>query len=280
MALSSGIPFFCGERLAHIGKVVSMAGSIQPVMKVYPRTIGGVLKAGGVVSKTLTMECQVIPPTTATRGDVEEFMNTINEKFGPHKGILRVDDNEFLQCAINTIKYDPKVVNNFLTYTIEFNMGVQSETTVIRQLTPSKLFADTRGRPGLFVSQHSVDGSEINREFEIWHNMDIVRDLENRLKIELYDVNSADNTIEIEGGFERITGYCWMKASGEDQEDGWRQTVGAYIYNIMNGPLGQRGVLYLGGKTINNALFTDVKLTEVFPTAARYELTFIVSLQC
>ena len=71
-----------------------------------------------------------------------------------------------------------------------------------------------------------------------------------------------------------------MKAAEDFQELEWRQTVGAYIYNYVNGPIGDIGTLYLGGKTISNCLFTEVRLTELWPTSARYELQFIVSLQC
>ena len=205
MGLSSGIPYFCGQRLAHNAQVTSMIGNVQPVMKVYPRTIGGVLKAGGKVAKTLTLTCRTIPPSTASRGDVEQFMNTINETFGPLTGTLMVDDNEYLSCAINSISYEPIIVNNFLIYTIEFNLGVQSETTTVRQLTPLRLYEDTRGRPGLFVSKYTLDDVETVKQFKIWHNMDIVRNLENRLKIELYDKNNKDNIITMEGGFEKIT---------------------------------------------------------------------------
>lgn len=280
MGKSSGIPYFVGERIAHTGYISDMVASVQPIMKVYPRTIGGVLKAGGITNKVITVENSIIGDGTQTRGDFEEYMHEFNEKFGPQKGTLRIDDNSYPNCSINTIKYSPNINKNFITQTIDFSLGEQSETTDIAQLVPGTLYEDTRGRPGLFVATIGKGVDAVRREFKLWHNMDITRDLENRLTMELHDVNSTDNTIKFNGGFETITGYCWMKAAEEDQEIGWRQTVGAYIYNIMNGPLGNFGTLYLGGKTINNCLFTSVKLQSVHPTSARYEVTLHVSLEC
>lgn len=284
MAYSSGIPYFCGDRLAHNAEITSMAANVQPIVKVYPRTIGAILKGGGTAKKTLTLTCRVIPPSGVSRADVEQFMHTLNENFGPRMGTLEVDNNEYLNCAINRITYDPKIVNNYLIYDIEFDLGVQLDgplpNNVTRQLVPSKLFADTRGRPAQFIKTYGEGLDEVTRTFNFWHNVDIVRNLENRLTIELFDKYSKDESIKFNGGFETITAYCWMKAAGEDQEDGWRQTVGAYLYNIMNGPLGDMGTLTLGGNVISFCLFTDVKLTGVWPTSARYELTFLVSLQC
>lgn len=284
MAYSLGIPYFCGDRLAHNAEVTAMYGNVQPIVKVYPRTIGGVLKGGGTVSKTLTLTCRVIPPADTSRAALEQFMHTLNETFGPQIGTLEIDNNEFLNCAINRIDYEPKIVNNYLVYTIEFELGVQLDGPLPgptpRQLVPSMLFADTRGRPAQFTKTYGEGLDAVTRTFDFWHNVDIIRNLENRLTIELFDKNSKDKSIKFNGGFETVTAYCWMKAAQEHQEEGWRQTVGAYIYNIMNGPLGDMGTLRLGGNVIDLCLFTDVKLTELWPTSARYELTFLVSLQC
>ena len=273
---SSGIPYYNGNRIAHNAEITSMVGEVQPIVKVYPRTIGAVLRGGGVTSKTLNLNCRTIPPVGTSRASVENFMNEWNEKYGVDTGTLTVDENDYLDCAIDTVNYDPKIINNYLTYDVNFRLGVQTEDTfdTPRQRVPSKLYEDTRGRTGLFVSGDS------GKQFKIWHNMDIVRNLENRLTIELYANESSDNSIKFNGGFETIVGTCWMKASGEDQHVGWKQTVGAYIYNIMNGPLGDIGTLYLGGNEIKNCLWTKVTLEEVYPTSARYQLEFIVSLQC
>lgn len=287
MAYSSGIPYFCGLRLAHSAEIVAMDASVQPIVKVYPRTIGAVLKGGGVVSKTITLSCRVIPPQGTSRAALEQFMHTLNEQFGPMKGVLLVDGNEINDCAIARINYEPKIVNNYLVYTIDFEMGVQilsgetpPEETGPRQLVPLRLLSDTRGRPAQFVKTYGSGLDEVTRTFNFWHNVDIVRNLENRLNIELHDKYDKDQSIKFNGGFETITAYCWMTAAPQYQEDGWRQTIGAYFYNIMNGPLGDIGTLYLGGNTIETCLFTNFKMTEAHPTSARYELTFLVSLQC
>lgn len=272
MAKSSGIPYFAGNRIAHSAVITDMQASVNPVVKIYPRNIGAVLKGTGAVSKTLTLTCNVIPPTDATRADVEKFMNDFNELHGIKVGTLVIDDNEYLDCGIDTIDYEDFITDGFIKYTIQFNLGVQSETGTVRQLVPSKLFYDTRGRVAQFISE--------SKTFDFLHNVDTVRNLENRLVIELYDKESKDNTIKFNGGVETLKAICWMKATGEDQEDGWRQTVGAYMYNIMNGPLGNRGTFTLGGNTLENILFTGVTLTEFYPTSARYELTFLISLQC
>lgn len=286
MAYSLGIPYFCGYRIAHNAEITSMTANVQPIVKVFPRTIGGVLKGGGAVSKSITLTCRVIPPDGTSRAALEQFMHTFNETYGPLQGILLMDDNEFTDCSIAKITYEPKIVNNYLVFNIDFEMGVQkadeeSPTPLVpRQLIPSRLYADTRGRPAQFSKIYGEGLDEVTRTFNFWHNVDIVRNLENRLTIELSDKYSKDNVIKFNGGFEMITAYCWMKAAQEYQEEGWRQTVSAYIYNIMNGPLGDIGTLYLGGNVITPCIFTDVKLMEVFPTSARYELMFMVSLQC
>ncbi len=273
MAKSGGIPYFLGQSIAHNAEITDMQASVQPVIKIYPRNIGGVLKGGGVVSKTITLACRVIPPeANTTRGDVEQFMNTWNETYGIKIGTLRVDDNEYLDCGINNVTYEPDITDGFLRFTVEFALGVQSETLDYRQLIPGELYDWSRGRKAWFVAG--------GKTFHFWHNVDIVRNLENRLAIELYDIHNKDSTIKFNGGFETVTAYCWVVAPEDSQEDGWKQTVGAYIYNIMNGPLGEIGKFYLGGNVIENCLFTDVNLVECYPTGARYELKFLVSLQC
>ena len=273
MAKSGGIPYFNGLSIAHNAVITGMSASVQPIIKSYPRNIGGVVKSGGVVSKTITLECRVIPPQdTTTRADVEQFMNTWNEQFGTQTGTLTVDDNDYLGCGINSVDYDAYITDGFLRFEVEFELGVQSEDLNIRQIVPQRLYAWSRGRTAKFVSN--------GKTFNIWHNVDITRNLENKLNVQLYDIHKKDNTVKFNGGFETITAYCWVKAMEDYQEDGWKQTIGAYIYNFMCGPLGEIGVFYLGGNKIENCLLTGVTLTEVNPTSARYELTLLTSLQC
>ena len=269
MSKSSGVPYFNGDPLCHNGLITSMNASVQPIMTVYPRTIGGVLKAGGVNTKTISLDCSIITPTDATRSECEDLMNTINEKFGPATGTLVVDDNSYPNCSVNGIKYDSKIVDNFIKFSIEFRLGDQTDASI----TPLHLYEDTRGRVGSFTV-------EDKGTFTLLHNVDITRDLANDLTIKIADKDDSDEVMTFSGGFETITAYCWMKAAGDQQEDGWKQTVGAYIYRIMTEVVGEMGTLSLGTSVINNCLFTDVTLNEVWPTSARYQLTFLVSLQC
>lgn len=280
MSKSSGVPIFNGMVMAHNARITGMSGTVQPIIKVYPRNIGAVIKCGGIVEKTMSVDCRMISPPTTSRAELEDFMNRYNEKFGPVKGTLFIDDNHYKDCAINSIKYSTDITSGYLVASVEFNLGVQTETDAPAQLVPGKLFANINGRPGKFTvtDGEGVDGT--SKVFNIWHNMDITKDLENRLVMEIYDIHHKDRTIKINGGVETITAYCWMIAEKSEQEDGWLQTVGAYMYDMINGPLGSMGTLELGGKVMTNCLWTQVKLTETSPTGARYELTFVTSLQC
>lgn len=280
MGKSSGIPYFCGNRIAHNAKVTDMQGNVNPIIKVFPRNIGAVVKGSGVISKTITLDCRTIPPANSGRSAIEAFMNNFNEAHGIKVGTLTIDDNDYYNCGIKSIAYDEKITDGYVKYSVEFDIGVQQEDleaeaiTTDRQLIPSKLFYDTRGRVARFTSTKS------GKVFNFVHNVDTVRNLGTSLVVELFDKESKDVEVRYNGGVETLKAFCWMKATGEDQEDGWRQTVGAYIYNIMTGPVGDSGTFVLGTNTLKNILLTGVTLTECYPTSARYELTFLISLQC
>lgn len=268
---------FCGRSLAHNAEIKGMSGTSNVTMKIYPRTIGAVISPTGINKRTVSVECRAIVGGGVSRTNLELKMNSFNEFFLPKIGTLEIDENEYYNCAINSISYNPKVVKNYLIFTVEFELGVQKESdvTVPRQIIPATLFADTRGRTAKFTS------TDTGRVFNFWHNMDIVRNAENIVIAKIYDPEGKEQSLRQQGGIEKIIATCWMKSSSENQHEGWRQTVGSYMFNIMHGPLGELGTLEIGNTTmVSNCILNEVKLEGIWPTSARYGLVFTASLQC
>lgn len=264
--ISSGIPYFCGMQFADNAEITSMEGNCNPVIKIYPRNIGGIVKSTGVVSKTITINCRAIAPSNITRSELEDKMNAINEKFTPLNGDLYIDGNTYNDCVIKSISYSNKFVNNFLQYDIVFSLGEQF-TNVIQ---PQELYDFSRGRKGIV----SIDGQN---DFELWHNIDIVRNFESSLVTKILGNYYKDLQMGVNGGIEHITAYGWLRT---DSNYGWKQSVTAYIYNIMQNIVGEIGTLRLGTSTIKYCLFTSVKLIELKSNSARYTLDLLTSLQC
>lgn len=274
MSKSSGIAYFCGKQLGHVCNLAGMGGSVNAVVKTYPRAVGVVVRSGNAVTKTVTVDCVCIPPKSASRADLETYMNTFNETVATQQGSLVIDDNEYLDCVISSVNYGFDILNNFVKYTVAFELGIQSTDDTVRYLTPSLLYQLSGVyRGGTFTNKA---GSVL----KIWHNMDIVRNLENTVVRKIYDGRKKDFKLSVQGGVEKIKAACWLRSPMEDQEPGWKQTVGAYIYNIMEGAVGEIGTLQLGTGTIENCLLQGVSLTEMGVTSARYELDFVASLQC
>jgi hypothetical protein len=269
---SSGIPTYNGDVIATSAVITKMSGSNSPVVKVFPRTIGCLLKQTGINSLSILLNCNLII-SDVTRANIENYMNLLNERLVNKRSELFIDDNIYKNCIVKNISYSEKFVNNYLIYDIDFELSDQNTNVqTTRQLVPGKLYDLNTGRKMTFTV-----GSQ---EFDFWHNTDLVRNLEVDAYVKVYDKDLSYYYSRTVGGVEKIVCKCWVRATSEDQHDGWKQTIGAYIYNMMLGPLGKIGSLSLGGNTINYCLMTGVELEEVYPTSARYSVTFITSLQC
>ena len=273
MGKSSGIPYFCDNQLAHGGQVANLNGSATTIVKSFPRVIGVLIKAGGQITRDIKISCYIVAPDISSRSDVENYQHSFNELHGKNTGNLVIDDNVFLDCAIKTVEFNLDIVKKWLRYDVNFSLGQQQSTNTKRQLTPSNLYNFTRGRKATFTS------SEDNKIFNIWHNIDIVRNLENIVYLQLYDKDGKNYIQHRNGGVENIVCDCWILT---DTEAGWRQTVSAYMYNLINGPLGNLGTLNIdsGEVIIERCQLVGVELVGVFATSARYRLSFLVSLEC
>ena len=280
---------FCGTELSANAEVKGIEGDAGTSIKVFPRTIGAVISFNGINKRKLTVQGRAIVDGVS-RTELEIRMNTFNEFVAPKIGTVTIDENDYLACAVNSVKYQPKILNNYLIFDIDFAIGVQKtnvdgageviqdiDIAIPRQMVPRTLYADNVGRTGTFVS--SKNGSR----FDFWHNIDMVRDMDNTLIEAVYDKDGKEMFYRQQGGIEKITIYGWLRSSQQNQHDGWKQTVGAYMFNMINGPMGDLGDLYVGKnntKVVSNCLLTSAKLTGLWPTSATYEITLLASLQC
>jgi hypothetical protein len=278
--MSFGVPYFNDVKLAQGCIVSDMQGTCGVTMKSYPRNMGGLVKSNGTVEKTMTLNCFIIVPAETTRSDVEILMNILNEQFAFKSGILSVDDNEYLDCYIQSISYDDTITNRFLRYTISVKMGIQNIDGVIRQLIPGELYYLDKGRMGIFTS------NDTDKVFEFIHNVDMVRNMTSNVSSKPAQNYRGvtglhkDTKQTVSGGFEEIKLMCWAVAHESSSEIGWKQTAEAYMYNIINGPVGDIGQLKVGEVIIENAVLNGAVMTELKPSSLRYELTFTASLQC
>jgi hypothetical protein len=274
MNKSSGAPYFCGTKIAKIARVSSMSGSVNAIIVTYPRAIGAIIKAGGVNTKNIVLECFQDGPKN--RSGLEACMHALNENVGTLTGELYIDGNTYKNCAINGIEYGDKIVNEYMTYSIDFNIGAQNTTDDFTEITQFEVdnLREGVGRKAQFVNKYGTN----KRPFKIWNNIDAVINLENNNRIQVQDVESKDLKVIFGGGVERIKLICWAYSSRG--EDGWKQTITSYIFNMMAGPLGNIGTLTIVSNVFDYALWAGVNLIETWPTSARYELEFVVSLQC
>ncbi len=266
-------PTFDGDVIGHGGHLV-IGGSSNPELTIYPRTIGGVIQESGVVDKNISLKTWLVPPSTVTRGDVENYFNLLNEKIGVKEASLVVNDNTYLKANVKNIDYDRFVTNKFIRYTINFQLNDQNTGNVVRQLTTPGLLGFSRGRPLRFKT--TADTGKI-RTFTFWHNFDSIRNFETQITIKNSTPYGGSTRVIRVGGFEKHICSGWIIGPNDNN----RQNLEAYFYNCINGPLGKIGTLYLDdGRIINKAFFSDISVEDSTNIAVRYELTFTVSLQC
>lgn len=265
-------PTFKGQEFAHNASVTSMDGFCSPVLKSYPRNIGVVIRDPGVVYRTLGLRCVIVPPETATRSDIENFMNDLNEGFVcKGKSDLFINGNTFKNCAIESIDYDT-TFRNLLLFDANFVFGQQAEDATCRQIILKNFSSMSRGRAGTFTTSY---GDNAGNVLHIFNNVDIFRHLRANVRMKAYE--NREKYVDVDGSYEEINCLCWAYTNVEID---WKQSIEGYIYNIMFGPLGDIGTLVVNETEIENCMLTGVKLNTVHPTSASYELTFIASLQC
>jgi hypothetical protein len=271
-----GIAYFDGDQISH-GSYVVLKGSNQPTVITYPRTVGGIIQESGVVEKELELRSYLIPPVGSKREDLEDYFHSLNEKIGSKEADLEVNGNTYLNANVKNIDYDNVIVNNFTRFSVNFELNNQDEDGEIRQLTVPGLLGFTRGRKMKFVTQME-DGED--KTFHFWHNFDLIKNFETEITLKRgteIDGSVTGKVIRV-GGFEKNICYGWVLGP----ETNTRRNLEAYAYNIINGPLGRLGTLYVDGenRVITNCVLTNFIMEDSTALGIKYELTFFSSLQC
>lgn len=268
------IALFDGDQISHDSYLIPH-GRNSPIVKSFPRIIGGILQESGVVEKTLTLKSYLIPPASASRKDVEDFFHDLNEKIGSKEATLEVNGNTYPFANVRNINYDPFITNKFTKFEIDFELNNQNTDLDIRQLSVPGLQNFTRGRKMVFESE--MDDGSI-KTFYFWHNFDVIKNFETEITIKHSDIYGGTGGVIRVGGFEKIICKGWI--IGPDAI-GNRRNLEAYFYNCINGPLGRLGTLTIGNdQVIEKCILTDITVEDSTKIAVRYELTFIASLQC
>jgi hypothetical protein len=266
---------FDGDQISHNSYIVPR-GTSAPRIITYPRTIGGILQESGVVEKRLNVRSYIIPPGGGSREDIENYFHELNELIGSKEATLLVNGNHYPNCNVENIQYEDTIVKNFTRFDVNILLGEQNTDNDFRQLDVPELEGFSRGRIIEFETEME-DGT--SRTFTFWHNFDLVKNFETTLTVKRGSDTTGWNTgiVLKVGGFERIVCYGWI--IGPELHN--RKNLEAYFYNIMNGPLGRLGTITIGGtQVINNALLTELTVEDSTALAIKYQLTFLVSLQC
>jgi len=274
------IPYFIKAdsteiQLGHDGYGI-WRGSSNANITIYPRTIGGIIKPSYAIEKNLTLNAYMIPPSDTTRTRVEYFFHQLNEEIGAAEGSIRISGNTYEHVYTSGINPDFYITKDFIRYTIDFIVGNQDTNGEYAQKSVPDLYDLGRGRKLKFTTK-MLDETE--RTFEFWHNVDNVRALEVDVAVQESGKDGKTGKIIRAGGFERISCQCWFTTFAENT----RQTIEAYLFNMINGPLGQIGTFVVdapGENTYNNCFLEGVSMGEELFRGARYELTFLTPLQC
>jgi len=274
------IPYFTNSdneiiQLGHDGYGL-WTGSSAPNVKTFPRTIGGIIKPSNQISKTVTANIYLVPPSGTTKTRVEYFQYQLNEELAKSPGTLLLSGNSYENVYVAGINFDPVITNNFLRYTIDFVLGDQDDGGVVNQLTAPDLYNFSRGRTLSFTTTQ-LDDEE--KTFDFWHNVDSVRNLEVGISVLNSGKDGKEGKVIKSGGFEKISCACWFVTFNSDS----RTSIEAYLYNMLNGPLGQVGTLVYnapGNNTWNNCFLQGIRMGDELFAGARYELEFLTPLQC
>lgn len=270
-----GVAIFDDDEISHDSYIVPK-GSSNPLVTIYPRTIGGLIQESGVVEKIITLKSYLIPPKLGnTRSYVEDFMHNLNEQIGGKEATLECNGNQYLKANVKGINYDTFITKDFIRYGIDFELNDQNDGEEIRQLDVPDLLGFSRGRTITFETQLS-DLSY--RTFTFWHNFDQVQNLETNVTISHSEQYGGAGKVIRNGGFENIICNGWIIGP----ETNNRKNLEAYFYNIMNAVVGRLGTIDInnGERIITNAFLKDMNPEDNCNPTLRYTLTFLASLQC
>lgn len=270
-----GVAYFGTDQISHDSYLVPK-GSSNPQITTYPRTVGGIIQESGVVEKSLTLKSYLIPPANSTRQSLENFFHELNERIGSKQDNLTVNGNTYLNANVKSINFDTKITNRFTKFDIDFELNDQNNGSVIRQLAVPNLQDFSRGRKLRF---NTVEDDGTNKTFQFWHNFDNIKNFDTQISIKHSRQYGGYSRVIRVGGFERIVCYGWI--IGPEEGLPCRQNLEAYFYNVLNGPLGRVGTLiYADGTKTEKAFFSNLTVEDTTRPTVKYELTFIVSLQC
>jgi len=268
-------PTFDGDQIATDGDSI-LSGRSTPFVILYPRTIGGIIQESGVVEKNLDLRAYLIPPKGTTRKEIENFQTELNERIGvKNQKNLIIHENVYPNCDVEAIEYDKDIVSNFIRYNIRFKIGDQNTDGSIRQIDTPGLSDFSRGRRLSFKSR--IDDFSF-RTFDFWHNQDTFRNFDTEITVKYTDSFGGGSRIIKVGGFERFVCECWIL--GQDEPNANRKNVEAHFFNMINGPLGRLGSLFVQGTELKNVFFESVVMQAPSGVGQRYSMTFLKSLAC
>ncbi len=268
-------PTFDGDQISTDSDAI-LSGRSIPFIILYPRTIGGIIQESGVVDKDLDLRSYLIPPKGTSRKEVENFQTQLNELIGAktQKNLI-VHDNVYPNCDVQSIDHDKNIVSNFLRYSIRFKIGDQNTAGLIRQIDTPGLTDFSRGRRLSFKSR--IDDFS-DRTFDFWHNQDTFRNFDTEITVKYTDSFGGGSRVIKAGGFERFVSECWI--IGQDEPEANRKNMEAHFFNMINGPLGRLGSLFVQGTELKNVFFESVNMQAPSGVGQRYTLTFLKSLAC
>jgi hypothetical protein len=267
------IPLINGEQVGNDGYLVQK-GISNPRLIIYPRTIGGIIEESGLVEMNFMLKCYLVVPSNTTRDQLETFFNTLNEKWVNQSVTLTANGNVYQNVYIKSIDYDLIIVNNYTHFTIHCILGDQnSGTDIPNQLGCNLLQSFSRGRILKFTTIWDDSSQHV---FQFWHNFDTVRNFETQINLKSSTIFGGNTKVIVAGGFEKLVCQGWI--IGPDTKT--RQTLEAYFYNMINGPLGHIGVMQLGTQVWQRCFLQEISVEDSTNPTLKYTLTFLTSLQC
>lgn len=255
-------------------------GSSSAEISKFARTVGGYIKPSKRVDKTVDINTYQIFPDNFTRVDVETFFNLLNDKIATKKVTMTLSGNVFPNCFVRGITYDQFYSDKWVKFNVDILVGNQDDGGIVRQIDTPEIFDFSRGRKASFHTRME-DGSV--REFRFWHNIDSVRNLD----VDITEVDGGRDgrsaKIVATGGMERIICDGWFVTFS----NGTRKDIEAYLFNMINGPLGRVGTLCIEapknviGQNVWQSIFLEniSQGSDLF-NGSRYTLTFLSPLQC
>jgi len=261
--VSNVTAYFNGVKLANIVNITDMGASVNVENVFFVKKIGCLVKPSGYPAKTMTLSCVQILPKGIKRSAIETLMNDFNESIAGVTADITMAGNTFINCTPVGVSYN--VFGENLLFDVSFVLGEQS----YNQLSVTEVCEIKGGRIGSFKPD------SMGSTFNFYSNCDMVRNVQFE-SIAKISEETNDYKYEQTGGVETIVVECWANTtSGENLHD-----LLAYMYNIMNCPIGLVGTFTLGGKSIENCIINSATMNEVLIAGLRYTVVLTASLQC